>query len=588
MKNSNRKIITKLMLKLLPIQILLAGIGAINGIVSSLFASNFIGQDAMSAVGLYSPVNMFISAVSTMLVGGATIICGRYIGQNELDKTRRVFSLDIAISLLVAVLFTVIMLAVGVFDLSFIFTKDTALQQILNVYLIGQAIGILPLILGNQLSAFLSLENRTRLTMIASIVYILANLALDYIFIQKLAMGALGLALASSIGLWIFFIIQATYFFTKKATFRFALGDVAWNESGEVVKIGIPGAASYGYQSLRGVIVNSLILKYVGSVGISAFTAANSLMGLFWAVPGGMLAVSRMMISISVGEEDRQTLADVMRVMMYCFIPLMSVICLGIILMAHPFTRLYYRDMSDAVYMLTVWGFRILPICMPLSIIYMHFSCYGQASNKNILVHVLALLDGVVCVAGFTALLISFLGMNSVYIANVLNGVVTTIVIVGYAIIKNKRIPRNMEELMVIPEDFGVGEEDRIDISVNSIEEVMDVSRKVQDFCLEKGIDNKRSYYAGLCMEEMAGNIVDHGFTKDNKKHSIDIRVVYKDDDVILRIKDDCVHFDPAERAGIIDPDDMTRNIGIRLVYKLAKDVNYQNILGLNVLTMRI
>ena len=218
----------------------------------------------------------------------------------------------------------------------------------------------------------------------------------------------------------------------------------------------------------------------------------------------------------------------------------------------------------------------------------MHFSCYGQASNKNILVHVLALLDGVVCVAGFTALLIPFIGMNSVYIANVLNGVVTTIVIVGYAVIKNKRLPRNMEELMVIPEDFGVSEEDRIDISINSMTEVMDVSRKVQDFCLEKGIDNKRSYYAGLCMEEMAGNIVDHGFTKDDKKHSIDIRVVYKDDDVILRIKDDCVSFDPAERAAIVDPDDVTRNIGIRLVYKLAKDVNYQNILGLNVLTVKI
>ena len=74
--------------------------------------------------------------------------------------------------------------------------------------------------------------------------------------------------------------------------------------------------------------------------------------------------------------------------------------------------------------MMTVWGMRILPLCMPMSIICMHFTCFGQASGKQGLVHVLALLDGVVDVAVFTALLIRSLGMNSVYAANVLNGVV--------------------------------------------------------------------------------------------------------------------------------------------------------------------
>ena len=29
-------------------------------------------------------------------------------------------------------------------------------------------------------------------------------------------------------------------------------------------------------------------------------------------------------------------------------------------------------------------------------------------------------------------------------------------------------------------------------------------------------------------MEEMAGNVVRHGFSKDNKRHSADIRVVHK------------------------------------------------------------
>ena len=32
----------------------------------------------------------------------------------------------------------------------------------------------------------------------------------------------------------------------------------------------------------------------------------------------------------------------------------------------------------------------------------------------------------------------------------------------------------------------------------------------------------------------------------------------------------------------------MTRNIGLRMVMRIAKSVDYQNLLGLNVLTMRV
>ena len=202
--------------------------------------------------------------------------------------------------------------------------------------------------------------------------------------------------------------------------------------------------------------------------------------------------------------------------------------------------------------------------------------------------HVLALLDGVVCVAGFTALLIRAIGMNSVYIANVLNGVVTTLVIIGYSWLKRKRPPRNMEQLMVIPEDFGAPEEERMDLSLRSSEDVVSVAEQVQRFCLDRGVDSRRAYLAGLSMEEMAGNIIEHGFTKDKKRHSVDVRVVHKDDNVILRIKDDCVPFDPGERQKMAEGDDPAKNIGLRMVFGLARDVQYQNILGLNVLTVRI
>ena len=62
-----------------------------------------------------------------------------------------------------------------------------------------------------------------------------------------------------------------------------------------------------------------------------------------------------------------------------------------------------------------------------------------------------------------------------------------------------------------------------------------------------------------------------------------------KDDSVMLRIKDDCIPFNPKEWYDMVSAKkDPTSNIGIRLVYALAQEVNYQNLLGLNVLTIKL
>ena len=586
--NSDSYMISGLFFRLLPIQILINVVGAVNNIVSGLFAGNMIGKEAMSAVGLYAPINMFVGAVSVMLVGGSQVLCGKYMGKNQVDRTQKVFSLDIIVSFLFSVLMIIILAGGSFLGLAAAFTKDETIGSLLSLYMRGQAIGLIPMVLGQQLTAFLSLENRTRRSIIASAVLVLANLVLNYLFVVRLHMGAFGLALASSLGMWIFCCVLAQYFISGRSLMKFSFPGFKPKEAAEIIQIGAPGALSFVYQTARGLIVNALIIQFVGSVGLSAFTASDSVLRIFWAIPFGMASVSRMLMSVSIGEEDRKSLTDVMRTVLKQCMLLMCSISLMIILLAVPFTRMFYRDAADPVYRMTVSGFRILPLCMPLSVIVMNFVSYWQASDRKLIVHILSFLDGVVCVVGFTALLIPSLGMNSVYIANVLNGVVTAVIVAAYSVVVLKRLPRNLEELMVIPEDFGVPENERLDLTMRSMEEVIDISEQVQQFCLEKSIDERRSYLAGLYMEEMAGNVIEHGFSKDKKAHTVDIRVVHKDETVILRIKDDCVPFDPAERQNIVDPADMTRNIGIRTVYSIAEDIKYQNILGLNVLTIRI
>ena len=309
---------------------------------------------------------------------------------------------------------------------------------------------------------------------------------------------------------------------------------------------------------------------------------------MIWAVPFGMVAVSRMLFSISIGEEDRRSLIDVLKISQTRGMLLMGCIVALLILLAEPMTRLFYRDPSDPVYQMTVMGFRILPLCMPPAMLSLHFASYTQTMEKRIMSVILPVVDGMVGVVLFSFLLIPPLKMNGLYIANILNGILCFIVIAAGAWIILKRCPRTLEDLMAIPVGFGVPADKRIDITVRSMEEVMNVSRQITDFCSEQGIDPRRTFLAGLCMEEMAGNVVTHGFSKDTKQHSADIRVAYKGDEIILRIRDNCRAFNPSEWIKVMEPGELGRNVGIQLVWQMASDVSYQNLLGLNVLTIRL
>ncbi len=51
-QQANSKIIATQFFRLLPIQVLIAAVSAVNNLVSSLFAGNLVGAEAMSAIGL--------------------------------------------------------------------------------------------------------------------------------------------------------------------------------------------------------------------------------------------------------------------------------------------------------------------------------------------------------------------------------------------------------------------------------------------------------------------------------------------------------------------------------------------------------
>ena len=145
------RLLTRLFFRLLPYQVLLIVINAVNGIVDGLVASNAVGAGAMNAIGLYTPMTHFLFALSITMVSGSQLLYGLYLA-NKPEAIQGVFSVDLLLSGAVSAL------AAAAVILSVITSATASMAsgdnlRLFNRYLIGQAFGIPPLVLGQQLPA---------------------------------------------------------------------------------------------------------------------------------------------------------------------------------------------------------------------------------------------------------------------------------------------------------------------------------------------------------------------------------------------------------------------------------------------------
>ena len=88
------------------------------------------------------------------------------------------------------------------------------------------------------------------------------------------------------------------------------------------------------------------------------------------------------------------------------------------------------------------------------------------------------------------------------------------------------------------------------------------------------------AYYAALCFEELAANVVEYGFPQNRSAHPIiDLSVVITENKFVIRMRDDCPQYDVTKQIAVANADgaDPTQNIGIRIVSTLASNINYMH-----------
>ena len=86
--------------------------------------------------------------------------------------------------------------------------------------------------------------------------------------------------------------------------------------------------------------------------------------------------------------------------------------------------------------------------------------------------------------------------------------------------------------------------------------------------------------------EELALVLKEHGFS-DGKPHNINARLVAKGEELIIRMRDDCRLFNITEYYQMVR-EDHEKGVGMSIIMKKSKSVQYTNTLGANNLIVRI
>ena len=397
-----------------------------------------------------------------------------------------------------------------------------------------------------------------------------------------------GMALASSMSHYVAFLIVASHFLKKGSLFRFSFRSIRVSMVSPLLRDGIPRAMCMLSRGLLPILLNMLLLRLVGDPGVTALSAminTSFVIGaLGWGIGGAVLILGGKM----VGEQDISGLEAVMKTAVKDILVYVTALAAAVFLCAPLIAALFVPQGGPPLEMARAF-IRCYAICLPFLAFNVSIANYLQVISRTLDANLVNIAIEVISTALMAYLLSAPLGASGVWIAYAVGQALLSLILVLRLLFAKDPERKGVEAHMLLPKDFGIPEADRIEGSLHTVEEVIGLSDRVIPFCMERGIGKKEANRLALCIEEMAGNVIKHGFT-DGKPHHLDVRVLVKDGGLILRLRDDCEKFDLREKTQSwkLDPEHPEKNIGIHMVMRVAKDVSYTNTMNTNNLIITV
>ena len=84
-QKGQNEILKRIFFRLLPVQMAIIAMGSINTIVDGVIAARFIDAATVGVIGLYYTMLRVLEASGSVLIGGVTVLSGKYLGSGRID-----------------------------------------------------------------------------------------------------------------------------------------------------------------------------------------------------------------------------------------------------------------------------------------------------------------------------------------------------------------------------------------------------------------------------------------------------------------------------------------------------------------------
>ena len=244
---------------------------SIYGAVDGIFVSNVVGSDSFAAVNLIMPALMIFGTIGFMMGTGGSALVSKTIGEGDIKKANRYFSMLIYLLIIVGLILSIIAV-VTVKPMSKLLGAEGKILEECITYGTVLIMFLIPFVLQNCFQSFLIVAEKPTFGLVISIITGISNMILDWVFMYVLKQGIFGAALATGISQTIGGIVPLIYFIRpNKSKLRLVKTKIEWKAILQACVNGSSEMLTNLSLSLVNMLYNMQLMKYIGADGVVAY-----------------------------------------------------------------------------------------------------------------------------------------------------------------------------------------------------------------------------------------------------------------------------------------------------------------------------
>ena len=240
--------------------------------VDSVVVGNYIGGNALAAVGTSGPIINLLVGFFMGLATGAGVVIARYFGARDEKGVHDAVHTTLATTVLGGLFLMVAGVALSPLLLRLIGTPEDILPDSIT-YLRIYFGGIIAMMIYNMGAGILRAVGDSKTPLYFLIISSIVNIVLDLLFVLVFEMGVAGVAWATLCAQVVSATLTIITLCRVKASYRVNLKDIRIQLSylKEIIRIGLPSGLQNSIVSLSNIVVQSYINSF-GSAAIAGYS----------------------------------------------------------------------------------------------------------------------------------------------------------------------------------------------------------------------------------------------------------------------------------------------------------------------------